>query len=64
MGSAWYWDLFGEWAVGRQLELRGGVINLFDRPPELYNPSVDANTDPSTYDVIGRRFWVGLTLRL
>ena len=64
VGSAWYWDLFGEWAVGRQLELRGGVINLFDRPPELYNPSVDANTDPSTYDVIGRRFWIGLTLRL
>lgn len=64
VGSAWYWDLFGQWAVNHQVELRGGVINLFDRPPELYTPSVDANTDPSTYDVIGRRYWIGLTLRL
>jgi iron complex outermembrane recepter protein len=64
VGAAWYWDLFGQWTIGHQVELRGGVINLFDRPPELYTPSVDANTDPSTYDVIGRRFWIGLTLRL
>ena len=27
-------------------------------------PAIDANTDPSTYDVIGRRYWVGVRVRL
>jgi outer membrane receptor for ferrienterochelin and colicin len=49
--------------VARWAEIRAGVLNLFDRGPELYFPAVDASTDPSTYDVIGRRFWLGLTLR-
>lgn len=62
VGSAWYWDLSSRWRVTRWAELRGGVLNLFDRGPELYFPAVDAGTDPSTYDVIGRRFWLGLTL--
>ncbi|MFL5296938.1 MAG: TonB-dependent receptor domain-containing protein [Phenylobacterium sp.] len=63
VGAAWYWDLSGRWSVTRWAELRAGVLNLFDRAPELYFPAVDASTDPSTYDVIGRRFWLGLTLR-
>ncbi|WP_411288311.1 TonB-dependent receptor domain-containing protein, partial [Phenylobacterium sp.] len=64
VGAATYWDLSGGWDIGRGVEVRGGVLNLFDRQPELYTPAVDANTEPSTYDVIGRRFWLGLTLRL
>ncbi|MBW8813762.1 MAG: TonB-dependent receptor [Caulobacterales bacterium] len=63
-GAAWYWDLSGRWEVNRRAQLRAGIANLFDRGPELFKPAVDAGTDPSTYDVIGRRFWVGLTLRL
>ncbi len=62
VGSAWYWDLLGAWTLGRA-ELRAGVLNLLDRSPNLYFPAVDASTEPSTYDVIGRRFWLGLTLR-
>jgi len=64
VGSAWYWDLSGRWSVNRRAELRAGVLNLFDRGPEIYEDAVDAKTDPSTYDVVGRRFWIGLTLRL
>lgn len=63
-GHAWYWDLSGRWDLTRTAQLRAGVLNLFDRPPELFRPSVDAGTDPSLYDVIGRRFWVGLRVRL
>jgi iron complex outermembrane recepter protein len=63
-GAATYWDLTFGYELRRDVELRGGVINLFDRQPEIFNPPVDANTDPSTYDVVGRRFWVGLTVRL
>jgi outer membrane receptor protein involved in Fe transport len=64
VGAAWYWDLSARARLGRQVEARAGVLNLLDRQPELYRPSVDAGTDPSTYDVIGRRFWLGLALRL
>lgn len=63
-GKAWYWDLSGRWDVARDAQLRVGVLNLFDRGPEIFRPAVDASTDPSTYDVIGRRFWVGLRVRL
>ena len=63
VGPAWYWDLSAVWSLGRRLELRAGVQNLFDRGPELYRPNVDAGTEPSTYDVIGRRYWMGLTAR-
>lgn len=64
VGRAWYWDLSGSLALGDHAELRAGVLNLFDRRPELYSPSVDAGTEPSTYDVIGRRYWVSLVVRL
>ncbi len=35
--------------------LRVGVNNLTDEEPELYAPNVQSGTDPSTYDVVGRR---------
>lgn len=63
VGSAWYWDVSGRWRLRDWAEIRLGVLNLLDRDPEIYFPAVDASTDPSTYDVIGRRFWLGLTLR-
>jgi len=35
---------------------RGSVANnLLDRKPETYSPNVQSGTDPSLYDVIGRR---------
>jgi len=61
--AAAYFDLSLRWTAHKDAELRAGVVNLLDRKPEIYFPAVDANTEPSTYDVIGRRFWVGLTLR-
>jgi hypothetical protein len=33
------------------------VLPRIDTP--LYSPNVQANTDPSTYDVLGRRFFAG-----
>lgn len=62
-GAAAYADLALRWSVNRQADLRAGVTNLFDRGPELYFPAVDANTEPSTFDVLGRRFWISLTVR-
>ena len=42
-----------------------GVNNLFDKqPPLLYaNNVLNANTDPSDFDTIGRYFWGRVTVK-
>lgn len=61
--SMWYFDLRATYDVNDAVSLRMGVNNLFDEQPPLYSPNIQANTDPSTYDVLGRRYFVGLTAR-
>jgi len=43
------------------LRLRAGVTNLTDEDPIIYPSQQQANTDPSTYDVLGRRYFVSAT---
>jgi iron complex outermembrane recepter protein len=45
------------------LTLRAGVENLADEDPPLVASPIQANTDPSQYDVLGRRYYVNLTYR-
>ncbi|MFN3511486.1 MAG: TonB-dependent receptor domain-containing protein [Phenylobacterium sp.] len=61
--AVWYWDFAGTWNVTDNVELRLGVNNAFDKEPEVYAPNVQSGTDPSTYDVIGRRVFGGIKLR-
>lgn len=61
--STWYFDLSGRWQVTDSLAIRGGVNNLLDQMPRLYPTNVQAGTDPSVYDVIGRRFFMGVNVR-
>jgi outer membrane receptor protein involved in Fe transport len=58
-----YFDLNGSWSIHDNVSLRAGVNNLTDEQPNVYSPGVQANTDPSTYDVLGRRYYVGLTAK-
>lgn len=58
-----YFDINGRWDVTDNVSLRATVNNIFDEQPQTWNPGAQANTDPSTYDVLGRRFSVGLTAR-
>lgn len=58
-----YFDLSGSWAINDVVSVRGGVNNLLDQEPRTWNPGVQANTDPSTYDILGRRYFVGLTAK-
>jgi len=56
--------------LGAALALRGslmqdatlefGVDNVTDADPPLFPSYQQANTDPSRYDVLGRRYWVAL----
>lgn len=58
-----YFDLNTSWKMKKLVTLRAGVNNLTDKQPRVYSPSIAANTDPSTYDLVGRRYYVGLTAR-
>lgn len=61
--STWYLDLSGTYNLTDYVTLRAGINNLLDQEPRLYSPNVQANTDPSTYDVVGRAAFVGVNLR-
>lgn len=58
-----YFDLLAKWDMSDNLTLRFNVNNVFDELPPTYSPAVQANTDPSLYDVLGRRYTIGLTAR-
>jgi outer membrane receptor protein involved in Fe transport len=61
--ATWYHDLSARYAITQNISLRAGISNLADQQPRLYTPNIQANTDPSTFDVLGRRYFVGLTAR-
>lgn len=46
------------------LTLRAGVENLFDEAPPIFPSWQQANTDPSQYDVMGRRYYLSVTYRV
>ena len=58
--SILYFDLFANFKVQDVMTLRMGVSNVGDKFPPLYTGFGD--TDPATYDVIGRSFYVGVKL--
>lgn len=58
-----YIDLNARWKINDTIEFRGGVNNVGDKQPPVYTSSVQANTDPSTYDVLGRRWYLGVRAR-
>ena len=43
------------------LRLRAGITNLTDEDPVIYPSNQQSNTDPATYDVLGRRYFVAAT---
>jgi outer membrane receptor protein involved in Fe transport len=61
--STWYWDLASRFGVTDTVEVRFGVINLFDEEIKIYEPAVESGTDPSVFDVVGRRYYAGINLR-
>lgn len=56
--SVMYHHLEGSIRLSNKLVLRGGINNLFDKDPPYYTDPIDQNTDPFTYDLLGRRFFV------
>ena len=57
-------DLTFGFDVSEQFNLALGVSNLFDKKPQLIGDNAEqANTYPSTYDVLGRDFFVSANLK-
>jgi iron complex outermembrane receptor protein len=61
VGSVTYHSLEGSLRLSANLVLRGGVNNLFDKDPPYYTDPIDQNTDPFTYDLLGRRYFMKAT---
>jgi iron complex outermembrane receptor protein len=63
-------DLSGRYGIGENWELRFGIDNLFDKAPPIVNQRTVAEgytqtgiTNPAFYDVLGRRFFVGMKVQ-
>jgi iron complex outermembrane receptor protein len=66
VGSVTYLDLGVTYTMDRFLpnsSLRLGLNNATDEQPPEYAPNVQSGTDPSLYDVIGRRFFASVNFR-
>lgn len=48
----------------RGLTARAGIENVFDEDPPIFPSWQQANTDPSQYDVLGRRYFFSLSYRV
>ena len=59
-----YFDITASWDVTENLNLYGGVNNLFSKtPPILGSAASYANSFPATYDSFGRVVFIGITAK-
>ncbi len=58
-----YLDLGASAELFKVLTLRVGLNNALDQQPRTYAPNVQSGTDPSTFDVVGRRLFVQATAK-
>jgi iron complex outermembrane recepter protein len=70
LGSRDYIDLAAVWEATEQISVRAGANNVFDRAPPIAGgnagPSFygNGNTFPSTYDALGRYWFLALSVGL
>ena len=60
-----YTNLNARWRINDTLELRGGVLNALNKDPRFFSSasSSEGQTSASTYDLIGRRYFIALKAR-
>jgi iron complex outermembrane receptor protein len=61
-------DAFGSYQINDKVQLRGGIDNLLDRDPAITGQSptntASGTTNSAYYDVLGRRFFLSVNLKL
>lgn len=58
--AVWYHDLTASYSH-KDTTLTVGINNLTNVEPPRFHSAFNANTEPGTYDVIGRRVWAKVT---
>lgn len=58
-----YLDLAASVDIGKNFTVRVGLNNALDQQPRTYAPNVQSGTDPSVFDVVGRRYLVQATAK-
>ena len=53
-----YHDISASYYLNDNISFSGGINNLLDEDAPYYSGNNDSNTDPYTYDVLGRYFFV------
>jgi iron complex outermembrane receptor protein len=61
--ETYYHDVTAFYNMTDEITIRAGVNNVGKQSPRLYVPNVQANTDPSLYDILGRRFFFNVNVR-
>ena len=61
--AAWSNDVFVNYNISDLITLTIGLDNIFDEAPPSFHSAFNAETDPGTYDTIGRRFFAAFTTR-
>ena len=61
----WYFDTNVSFNINDTMTFFGGVNNLFDKQPPIFGTTLvgDANTDVSLYDTLGRRYFMGVSVK-
>ncbi|MFD2166978.1 TonB-dependent receptor plug domain-containing protein [Thalassotalea euphylliae] len=59
--SVAYHDMSLSFQASEALRINAGIINLFDKEPEIIPGASDMDTEPSIYDVVGRSFFITST---
>lgn len=57
------YDALIAYSFDERVTLRLGVNNIADKDPPLFTSYSNSNTDPSTYDTLGRRWFVGINAK-
>ncbi|NMM41786.1 TonB-dependent receptor plug domain-containing protein [Pseudoalteromonas arctica] len=63
VGTVIYHDVSGSYVINDTVSVSAGVNNLFDKQAPYFTGNNDSNTDPYTYDVLGRRFFAGVNIK-
>jgi iron complex outermembrane receptor protein len=64
--GTWYHQVAASWNLSDNVRINGGISNLFDQQPRLFERGGlggNSNTDPQRYDIYGRSYFFGMTVR-
>ena len=53
-----YFDFDAHWKLNSRLEINAGIVNIADKAPP-YVSGAPLTTDPATYDILGREYYIG-----